>query len=73
MKKLMVPALLLSFLVAGCQANQAIHTTDGQTIITKGKPEIDKSTGLVSYYDASTGKKAQINRNQIKDMGELDN
>ncbi len=65
-------ALSLLF-VAGCSSNQAIKTTDGRTIVTKGKPEIDSDTGLVSYQNAETGKTEQINRDQITNMSELNN
>lgn len=59
--------------VAGCSSNQAVKTTDGKTIVTDGKPEVDSDTGLVSYKNAETGKTEQINRDQVKSMGELDN
>ncbi|VYU30347.1 YgdI/YgdR family lipoprotein [Metakosakonia massiliensis] len=59
--------------VASCSSNQAVRTTDGKTIVTDGKPEVDSDTGLVSYKNAQTGKTEQINQNQVKDMSELDN
>ncbi len=37
------------FTVAGCSSNQAVKTTDGKTIVTDGKPQVDDDTGLVSY------------------------
>ena len=61
------------FTVAGCSSNQAVKTTDGKTIVTDGKPQVDDDTGLVSYENAETGKTEQINRDQVKSMGELDN
>ncbi|MDM2779909.1 YgdI/YgdR family lipoprotein [Citrobacter sp. Cpo142] len=61
------------FIVAGCSSNQAVKTTDGKTIVTDGKPQVDDDTGLVSYKNAQTGKTEQINRDQVKDMSELDN
>ena len=61
------------FTVAGCSSNQALKTTDGKTIITDGKPQVDEDTGLVSYKNAETGKTEQINRDQVRSMGELDN
>lgn len=75
MKKLTVAAVLLTsiFAIVGCSSNQAIKTTDGRTIVTDGKPQVDSDTGLVSYKDAQTGKTEQINRNQITNMSELDN
>ncbi|MBV7405542.1 YgdI/YgdR family lipoprotein [Enterobacter sp. ENT03] len=59
--------------VAGCSSNQAVKTTDGSTIVTDGKPEVDKDTGMVSYKNAATGQTEQINRDQLKGMSELDN
>ena len=61
------------FTVAGGSSNQALKTTDGKTIITDGKPQVDEDTGLVSYKNAETGKTEQINRDQVRSMGELDN
>lgn len=61
------------FMLAGCASNQSIQTTDGKTIVTDGKPQVDDETGLVSYKNAATGKTEQINREQIKNMSELDN
>lgn len=61
------------FTVGGCSSNQAVKTTDGKTIVTDGKPQVDDDTGLVSYKNAETGKTEQINRNEVKSMGELDN
>ena len=61
------------FTVAGCSSNQAVKTTDGKTIVTDGKPQVGDDTGLVSYKNAQTGKTEQINRDQVKDMSELDN
>ena len=60
------------FTVAGCSSNQAVKTTDGKTIVTDGKPQVDDDTGLVSYKNAQTGKTEQINRDQVKDMRVMD-
>ncbi|CCG87052.1 YgdI/YgdR family lipoprotein [Erwinia piriflorinigrans] len=68
-----IVALLSLLFVSGCSSNQTIRTTDGRTIVTDGKPQIDSDTGLVSYKDAQTGKSEQINREQIKNMSELNN
>ncbi|MFJ5159795.1 YgdI/YgdR family lipoprotein [Pantoea sp. NPDC088449] len=75
-KTVLLTAFLGSFValtLAGCSSNQAIKTTDGRTIVTSGKPQIDSDTGLVSYKDAQTGKTEQINRDKITNMSELDN
>ncbi|MEN5015797.1 YgdI/YgdR family lipoprotein [Erwinia sp. Eh17-17] len=77
MKATMFKATLIAILslsaLAGCSSNQSLQTTDGRTIVTDGKPQVDDETGLVSYKDAQTGKTEQINREQIKNMSELDN
>ena len=61
------------FTVAGCSSNQALKTTDGKTIVTDGKPQVDEDTGLVSYKNAETGQTEQINRDQVRSMNELNN
>lgn len=43
------------FTVAGCSSNQAVKTTDGKTIVTDGKPQVDDDTGLVSYKKCPDG------------------
>ena len=77
MKKSMLAALMLTTLsvvtLTGCSSNQSIKTTDGRTIVTDGKPQVDSDTGLVSYKNAQTGQTEQINRDQISNMTELDN
>ena len=75
-KHILITSILTAaalFTVAGCSSNQAVKTTDGKTIVTDGKPQVDDDTGLVSYKNAQTGKTEQINRDQVKDMSELDN
>ncbi len=66
-------AAVALLLVGGCSSNQSIKTTDGKTIVTDGKPQVDDDTGLVSYKNAETGRTEQINRDQVKSMNELDN
>lgn len=75
-KTVLATAFLGTFMamtLTACSSNQAIKTTDGRTIVTSGKPQIDSDTGLVSYQDAQTGKTEQINRDKITNMSELDN
>lgn len=55
--------------LAGCSSDYVLQTKSGEMIVTKGKPEIDKSTGLVTYKDAG-GFKHEINRDQISNMVE---
>ena len=75
-KTLLIASLFTAatvFTLAGCSSNQAVRTTDGRTIVTDGKPQVDDDTGLVSYKNAETGQTEQINRDQVKNMSELDN
>ena len=75
-KKLLIASLFTAatvFTLAGCSSNQAVRTTDGRTIVTDGKPQVDDDTGLVSYKNAETGQTEQINRDQVNNMSELDN
>ncbi|MBN6044412.1 YgdI/YgdR family lipoprotein [Citrobacter sp. ku-bf4] len=75
-KKLLLASIFAAatvFTLAGCSSNQAVRTTDGRTIVTDGKPQVDDDTGLVSYKNAETGQTEQINRDQVKNMSELDN
>ncbi|MCR9028958.1 YgdI/YgdR family lipoprotein [Citrobacter amalonaticus] len=75
-KKLLIASIFVAatvFTLAGCSSNQAVRTTDGRTIVTDGKPQVDDDTGLVSYKNAETGQTEQINRDQVKNMSELDN
>lgn len=74
-KHLITPILAASALlfISGCSSNQSVKTTDGSTIVTDGKPQVDSDTGLVSYKNAETGKTEQINRSEVKSMSELDN
>ena len=73
MKKTIFAVVVASLFLAGCSSNQSLQTTDGKTIVTDGKPQVDSDTGLVSYKNAQTGKMEQINRDQVKNMSELDN
>lgn len=75
-KKILVASALAAtavLFVAGCSSNQSLKTTDGRTIVTDGKPQVDSDTGMVSYKNAATGRTEQINRDQVKSMDELDN
>ena len=74
-KILMASALAATAMlfVAGCSSNQSLKTTDGKTIVTDGKPQVDDDTGMVSYKNAETGRTEQVNRDQVKSMDELDN
>jgi uncharacterized protein YcfL len=61
------PSLLLflaaaALTVAGCSSNQSLKTTDGKTIVTDGKPQVDDDTGLVSYKNADRPHRADQSR-----------
>ncbi|WP_074194845.1 YgdI/YgdR family lipoprotein, partial [Klebsiella oxytoca] len=43
-------------LLAGCSSNYVMTTKSGQTIVTQGKPKLDKDTGMTSYTDESGNK-----------------
>jgi len=73
MKKgyLLVSAVMLSALLAGCSSNYAIQTNDGRTIVSEGKPKVDKDTGLIKYKDA-WGKHREITQTNVKVISEID-
>ncbi len=63
-------AIVLSAMLAGCSSNYAIQTNDGRTIVSEGKPKVDKETGLIKYKDA-WGKERQIAQTDVKVMSEI--
>ncbi|GAB2932912.1 YgdI/YgdR family lipoprotein [Hafnia psychrotolerans] len=63
-------AIALSALLAGCSSNYAIQTNDGRTIVSEGKPKMDRDTGLIKYKDA-WGKERQIAQTDVKVMSEI--
>lgn len=67
---LLASTLVLSALLAGCSSNYAIQTNDGRTIVSEGKPKVDKDTGLIKYKDA-WGKERQIAQTDVKVMSEI--
>ncbi|MCK8356950.1 YgdI/YgdR family lipoprotein, partial [Erwinia amylovora] len=46
-------ALGLVVMISGCSSDYVMATIDGKMIMTDGKPQIDKETGLVKYTDQS--------------------
>ena len=56
-------------LLAGCTSNYVMTTKSGQTIVTQGKPQLDKDTGMTSYTDES-GNKRQINSSDVAQLVE---
>ncbi|MGE9551585.1 YgdI/YgdR family lipoprotein [Erwinia amylovora] len=62
-------ALVLATLISGCSSDYVMATRDGKMIMTQGKPEIDKDTGLVKYTD-NTGHELQINGDDVSSIVE---
>ncbi|MCS3430432.1 YgdI/YgdR family lipoprotein [Klebsiella sp. BIGb0407] len=73
MKKLVfstVVAIITLSALTGCtRTSYAIHTTDGRTIVSDGKPK-EAETGMLGYTDAN-GVKQQINNQEVKEISEL--
>ncbi|EMH4163689.1 YgdI/YgdR family lipoprotein [Pluralibacter gergoviae] len=66
-----ISVCLFTLALSACSSsNYALHTTDGRTIVSDGKPQTDNDTGMISYKDAN-GNKQQINRSDVKEMVEL--
>ncbi|WP_455811156.1 YgdI/YgdR family lipoprotein [Pseudomonas graminis] len=59
----------MAVLVSGCSSNYVMATKDGKMIMTDGKPQIDKDTGLVKYTDDS-GHELQINGDEVSSIVE---
>lgn len=73
-KTLILPLAVLIGMAAlsGCtRTSYAIHTNDGRTIISDGKPS-ESDAGLLGYTDAN-GVKQQINKTDIKAVSEVPN
>lgn len=59
----------MAVLASGCSSNYVMATKDGKMIMTDGKPQIDKDTGLVKYTDDS-GHELQINGDDVSSIVE---
>ncbi len=46
-------------------------TKNGQTIVTQGKPQLDKETGMTSYTDQE-GNQREINSNDVAQLIKAD-
>lgn len=68
-KYLFLAIFAAAIVLTGCSSNYVMQTKSDEMIVTKGKPETDKSTGLVSYKD-SGGFKHEINHDQITNIFE---
>ncbi|MGQ7109394.1 YgdI/YgdR family lipoprotein, partial [Escherichia sp. TWPC-MK] len=49
-----ISACMLTFALSACSgSNYVMHTNDGRTIVSDGKPQTDNDTGMISYKDAN--------------------
>ena len=62
-----VAAVTMMLLLSGCSGDYVMSTKDGHMIMTDGKPEIDKDTGLVKYTDQA-GNEMQINSDEVSSI-----
>ena len=62
-------ASVMLLALAGCSSNYVMTTKSGQTIVTQGKPKLDKDTGMTSYVDES-GNHRQINSSDVSQLVE---
>ncbi|SNY56529.1 YgdI/YgdR family lipoprotein [Pantoea sp. GL120224-02] len=73
MKKIISSSLAtiiaLSALTGCTRTSYAIHTNDGKTIVSDGKPT-ETDAGLLGYTDAN-GVKQQINKQEVKEVSEI--
>ncbi|MBK4714928.1 MULTISPECIES: YgdI/YgdR family lipoprotein [Tenebrionibacter/Tenebrionicola group] len=59
---------IMAFTLTACSGpNYVMHTNDGRSIVSAGKPKTDSETGMIKYKDAN-GNKQQINRADVKEM-----
>lgn len=67
-----ISACVMTFALSACSSpNYVMHTNDGRSIVSDGKPKTDDETGMISYKDAN-GNKQQINRTDVKEMVALE-
>ncbi|EIX9444449.1 YgdI/YgdR family lipoprotein [Klebsiella pneumoniae] len=73
MKKIILSSLaavvVISALTGCTRTTYAIHTNDGRTIVSDGKPK-ESDAGLLGYTDAN-GVKQQINKTDVKEVSEI--
>ncbi|MDU5454834.1 YgdI/YgdR family lipoprotein [Pseudescherichia vulneris] len=72
--KRMAAALILgavSLSLVGCSSDYIMSTKNGEMIVTQGKPEIDKDTGMTRYVDQQ-GYSRQIKTADVSQLIEKD-
>lgn len=60
---------LMVLALVGCTTNYVMTTKSGQTIVTHGKPQLDKETGMTSYTDQD-GNAREINSSDVAQLVE---
>ena len=58
---------VMLFTLAGFSTDYVMTTKSGQTIVTQGKPQLDKDTGMTSYTDQD-GNAREINSNDVAQL-----
>ena len=67
-----VSACVMAFALSACSGpNYVMHTNDGRSIVSDGKPKTDDDTVMIKYKDAN-GNQQQINRSDVKEMVALE-
>ena len=50
-----ISACMLTFALSACSgSNYVMHTNDGRTIVSDGKPQTDNDTGMISQLGGAT-------------------
>ena len=67
-----ISACAFTFALSACSGNNYVmHTNDGRSIVSEGKPTTDNDTGMISYK-VGKGNKVLINRTDVKEMKEIE-
>ncbi|WP_312269504.1 YgdI/YgdR family lipoprotein [Pseudescherichia sp.] len=61
----------VSLSLVGCSSDYIMSTKNGEMIVTQGKPEIDKDTGMTRYVDQQ-GYSRQIKTSDVSQLIEKD-
>ncbi|WP_336851997.1 YgdI/YgdR family lipoprotein [Pseudescherichia vulneris] len=61
----------VSLSLVGCASDYIMSTKNGEMIVTQGKPEIDKDTGMTRYVDQQ-GYSRQIKTADVSQLIEKD-
>lgn len=69
MKRIAAVLLLgaVSLSLVGCSSDYIMSTKNGEMIVTQGKPEIDKDTGMTRYVDQQ-GYSRQIKTSDVSQL-----